>query len=158
MRTTGIAIFALLATLGARPVAAQSHTTCVSPADACVFFNAFLAALNRRDWDAFRATFADDISVMFDSRDQPERRDGRAAVEEMFRAVFPAAGAPARLTMPAVQPDNLLTQDLGDVVIISFHIRSPGATGRRTIVLHRTAAGWRVVHIHASSFGLGTPK
>ncbi len=158
MRTIRIAIFALFATLGARPVTAQSHTACVSPADACVFFDSFLAALNRRDWDAFRATFADDISGMFDSRNQPERRDGRSAVEEMFRAIFPTTGAPARLTAPPIQPDNLLVQDFGDVVIVSFHLRSPGVTGRRTIVLHRTAARWQVVHIHASSFELSTAK
>jgi ketosteroid isomerase-like protein len=141
---------------GARPVAPVSSSSsgaCSPGIEACATFEEFLAAFIRRDWDAFRATFADDITVMFDSDARPERRDGRAAVEEMFRFVFPPAGSQAELP-PPIEPDNLRFQDLGDSAVISFHVRSPDEIGRRTIVLHKTATGWRVVHIHGSSFAL----
>lgn len=133
-----------------RPV--QAATACETPREACAFFDDYLSALNRRDWDAFRGTFDDQISVMFDRPGPPERRDGRAAVEELFRRIFPPSGdRPTRLP-PAIRPLDLLAQDFGDVVVVSFHIRSSDEIARRTVVLHRTSRGWRVVHIHASSF------
>jgi hypothetical protein len=52
---------------------------------------------------------------------------------------------------PPLVPEDLLAQDLGDAVVISFIARGPGVLARRTVILHRTAAGWRVAHIHASS-------
>lgn len=130
----------------------QAATACETPRDACAFFDHFLSALNQRDWDAFRDTFDDQITVMLDRPGPPERRDGRAAVEELFRRIFPAAGDRPTQLPPAIRPHDLLAQDLGDVVVVSFHIRSSDEIARRTVVLHRTAKGWRVVHIHGSSF------
>ena len=39
----------------------------------------------------------------------------------------------------------------GDVVVVSFQLAGTEAIGRRTLVLHRSASGWKVVHIHGSS-------
>lgn len=148
-------LFVALPRIGGATVRAdQGLTICTAPRDACAFFDVYLGAFNRRDWEAFRATFADDITVMFDSPMVAERRDGRAAVEEAFRRVFPEPGAaPSRLP-PPLQPDNLRVQDLGDVVIISFHLRAADHVARRSVVLHRRAGSWRVVQIHASSLDL----
>ena len=135
----------------------QQSTGCTVPREACRFFDEYLAAFNRRDWAAFSATFDSTITVMFDRPAPPVRRDGRPAVEQMFRRVFPPPGQqPTRLPPPIV-PESLLAQDFGDVVIISFHIRSEDELARRTVVLHRGQAGWRVVHIHASSSDLAAP-
>jgi ketosteroid isomerase-like protein len=150
-RITMFAVIALALWLGTAPLPAQSGTLCTTPRDACEFFDAYLAAFNRRDWEAFRATFADDITVMFDGSAVAERRDGRAAVEEAFRRVFPKPGAEPPEPPSPLQPANLRVQDLGEVVIISFHLRAPAGVSRRTVVLQRRAGGWRVVHIHASS-------
>ena len=149
------AFLALVALLGTAAPATQSATGCVTPREACAFFDAYLDAFNRRDWEAFRATFDDGISVMFDTPAPPQRRDGRAAVEEFFLRVFPPPGQ-SRPLPPSIRPEALLAQDFGDVVVVSFHIRGGDELARRTVVLRRTAAGWRVVHIHASS-GPGTP-
>ena len=154
MRRPLITALIFLAIPFASPVAAQSATRCVTPKDACAFFNTYLAAFNQRDWSAFRATLADDITVMFDSAMLPERQDGIVAVEKAFSRVFPPAGSRPSQLPPPLQPENLLVQDLGDVVIVSFHLRAPKAVARRTVVMQRTAAGWRVVHIDASSFEL----
>ncbi len=145
-----LVLVALLAGSAAPPHSAQGGTGCVTPRDACKFFDAYLAAFNDRDWEAFRATFDDNITVMFDRPAPPDRRDGRIAVEEFFRRVFPAPGQSGQLP-PPLKPEQLLAQDLGDVVVVSFHIRTPGEFARRTVVLHKTPAGWRVAHIHASS-------
>lgn len=145
-----IAILIVTALLGTAPAPAQSATGCLTPREACAFFDAYLDAFNRRDWEAFRATFDDGITVMFDTPAPPERRDGRAAVEEFFLRVFPAPGQSRPLPAP-LRPENLLAQDLGDVVVVSFHMRASDDVARRTVVLRKTPSGWRVVHIHASS-------
>ena len=154
MRRLPIAALFFLAISVAPPVAAQGATRCVTPKDACAFFDTYLAAFNQRDWSAFRATLADDVTVMFDSAMLPERQDGIVAVGKAFSRVFPPAGSRLTQLPPPLQPENLLVQDLGDVVIVSFHIRAPKEVARRTVVMQRTAAGWRVVHIDASSFEL----
>lgn len=156
MRRLPIAAVIFLALSAASPVAAQNPTRCITPRDACAFFDGYLSAFNRRDWDAFRATLADDITVMFDSPTATERRDGRVAVEEAFRQVFPPPGREPGQLPPPLRPENLLAQDFGDFVVVSFHLRAPEEVARRTVMLHRSAAGWRVVHIHASSFGLSS--
>jgi acetyl esterase/lipase len=147
-----LAIAALLWPLLTVSPQAASASGCAAPVDACAFFDHYLDALNRRDWRAFTATFDDSISVMFDRPGPPERRDGRAAVEELFRRIFPPDGIPPARLPPPLHPEQLLAQDLGDTVVVSFHVRSSDELARRTVVLHRTANGWRVVHIHASSF------
>ena len=125
MRRLPFAALILLATAVAAPVAAQSATRCVTPREACAFFDTYRAAFNQRDWSAFRATLADDITVMFDSPVLSERQDGILAVEKAFSRVFPPAGSRPSQLPPPLQPENLLVQDLGDVVIVSFHLRAP---------------------------------
>jgi hypothetical protein len=150
-RSFAAAILLCLTTAGISPISAQATAGCVQPKDACAFFTSYLAAFNHRDWQAFRATFADDITVMFDRPAPPERQTGRAAVEAMFSRVFPAPGSPAGPLPPPLVPEDLLAQDLGDAVVISFIARGPGVLARRSVILHRTPVGWRVAHIHASS-------
>ncbi len=154
MRAVALLVLVLVAP---SPLAAQHGSGCTVPREACRFFDAYLAAFNRRDWAAFSGTLDSTITVMFDRPASPLRRDGKAAVEEMFRRVFPPEGQqPIQLPKPIV-PDALLAQDFGDVVVISFHIRSANELARRTVVLHRGRAGWSVVHIHASSSEQASP-
>ena len=133
------------------PLRAQAPPACPGPADVCAFLTTFLSALNRRDWDAFRGTFAEDITVIFDRPGPPQRQEGRAAVEAVFQNIFPAPGSPPGPTATPVLPDSLMVQALGDVAVVSFHVRHADQLGRRTLVFHRTADGWKVVHIHGSS-------
>ncbi len=146
--TLAIAAALTLALMGQTAV---PQTGCASPADACRFFDAYLEAFNARDWNAFRATLADDVTVMFDDPAPAQRFDGRAAVEEMFSRVFPPAGTRPKQLPPPLRPTHLRAQDLGDTVVVSFELPDGDGIARRTVVLHRTEGAWRVVHIHASS-------
>lgn len=146
-----VLLLVLLALVVAPGQSAQGPPACEKPRDACALFDQFLSALNERDWNAFRATFDDQIAVIFDRPGPPERRNGRVAVEELFRRIFPPGGERPIQLPPAIRPYDLLAQDLDDTVVVSFHIRGADEIARRTVVLHRTAGGWRVVHIHASS-------
>ena len=131
--------------------AAAQEPACVEPRAACDFFNRYLAAFNARDWEAFRATFDDGITVMFDRPAPPQRVDGRQAVEAMFRRVFPPSGAAPSQLPPPIVPAHLRAQDYGDVVVVSFEIAGGNDLSRRTVILHRGSNGWKVVHIHGSS-------
>ena len=155
MRLPIVVGLTLLGSINQQTLAAQ--TGCVAPTEACAFFDRYLAAFNQRDWEAFRATFDDSISVMFDVPAPPQRRDGRTAVEELFRRVFPPAGQNPRALPAPIRPIDLRVQDYGHVVVVTFHIDGGDELARRSIVLHRGGNGWRVVHIHGSS-GVITPS
>jgi len=153
LRTTpGLLLLSL-----ALPLGAQTTAPCSGPRDVCTFFSTFISALNRRDWDAFRATFAEDITVIFAAPGPPARQDGRAAVEAVFQNIFPRPGSPPGPLPPPLQPDSVRVQDFGDVAVVTFLLRRPNQLDRRTLVFHRTRDGWRVAHIHGSSAELSAP-
>lgn len=131
--------------------AAVAQSACRVPEEACVFVDSFFTALNQRDWPAFRLTLDDSISIFLEEPAPPERFDGRAPAERLFARIFPAPGGPRAPLPPPIVPLHLRAQDFGAVVLISFEIARPKAIARRTLVLHRTADGWRIVHIHGSA-------
>ena len=58
-----------------------------------------------------------------------------------------------------IQPKDLSIQHFGDAAVATFHLEHDSDTlARRTIVLCRTPAGWKIAHLHASTYpreGLG---
>jgi ketosteroid isomerase-like protein len=111
----------------------------------------FIRAFDNLDWEKFRSAFADDASVFY-PREFPRRAEGRAEFEKRFRQVFEQIRA-GRSSPPYmdIQPKDLEIQILGDVAIATFHLDDrPGFVNRRTLVLQKTAAGWKIVHLHAS--------
>lgn len=133
---------------------AQTQPACPGPKDVCGLFETFMSALNRRDWEAFRGTFAPDITVIFDRPGPPQRQQGRVAVEAVFQNIFPKPGSPPAPLPPALVPEGVAVQLFRDIAIVSFHLRRPDQLGRRTLVFHRGFGGWKVVHIHGSSSDL----
>jgi len=131
---------------------AQQPSFCKDPVEVCSFFKHFITIFNDRDWKQFSECLADDVTVMLDASWSPERKDGRAAVEAMFRPMFPAEGASPDKNRFLVAPEDLLIQDLGDVAIISFHLRQPGNFARRCFVVRKKNGKWEIVHINGSSF------
>src|SRR5712692_10482953 len=55
----------------------------------------FLTAFENLDWDAFRASFDDDVTAFFPTPEPPQRFDGRAPVEAQFQRVFTSIRAAA---------------------------------------------------------------
>jgi ketosteroid isomerase-like protein len=112
----------------------------------------FVAAFNDLDWERFRACFAPDATVFFPARPFP---NGRATGWEEVAAGFAPYFANLRATVPGppyqqIAPRDLLIQPLGDTALATFHLPREAALGRRTLVLRRTEAGWKIVHLHAS--------
>ena len=114
----------------------------------------FLTAFENLDWPAFRAAFADDASVFFPVPEPPDRFDGHVAVEARFHDVFAAIreGNPNGPPFHRLVPEGLRIDRLGsDAAMATFHLRNAERVARRTIVFRRTAAGWRIAHLHASN-------
>lgn len=154
------ATLALVLCVGSAFASTRSHAkqapgmACDARQDICAFLETYFDALDSRDWEAFRETLDDNITVMFDRPGPPERRDGREAVGALFRRIFPPT-PPAKADLPApLNPEDLMVQDLGNSAVVSFHLRSEGEISRRTLVLQKKDGHWRVVHIHASSSDL----
>jgi ketosteroid isomerase-like protein len=111
----------------------------------------FIRAFDNLEWDAFRTAFADDATVFY-PRGFPLRATGRAQFESNFRVVFEQIRN-GRTQGPYMdlRPKDLHLQLMEDVAIATFHLDDrPGFLNRRTIVLHKTSSGWKIVHLHAS--------
>lgn len=109
----------------------------------------FLHAFAHFQLDEMMAGWVEDATAFFPAEHQRERLSGKAAVRAAFAqlmARLQAAGM-AHLT---INVEDLQEQDLGDVAIISFHLREQPLC-RRTFVLRRGAGEWRIVHLHASN-------
>jgi ketosteroid isomerase-like protein len=111
----------------------------------------FIRAFDDLDWEQFRLSF-DDNATVFYPRAMPQRANGRAEFERGFNAVFQQIrGSKTTAPYMDLQPKELRIQLLGDVAIATFHLDDRvGYLNRRTIVLHRTKKGWKIVHLHAS--------
>jgi pimeloyl-ACP methyl ester carboxylesterase len=127
----------------------------------------FIHAFDNLDWDGFRLAFADDATVFY-PRAFPERANGRTEFEKTFKTVFEQVrGGRTSAPYMDIQPKDMDIQVFGDIAIATFHLDDrPGFLNRRTIVLNKTPAGWRIVHLHASEVatpqsgqaGMGKPK
>jgi len=126
----------------------------------------FMHAFNNLDWDSFRLAFDDYATVFYPrSRAIPgtelvsaSRANGRAEFEKTFRLVFQEirTGKTATPYMD-IQPKDMKIQILGAVAIATFHLDDRnGFLNRRTIVLTKTTAGWKIVHLHASEIAVAS--
>ena len=115
----------------------------------------FIRAFDDLNWEAFRLSF-DDKATVFYPRTMPRRARGRAEFEQGFRAVFEQIrGNKTAAPYMDIQPKDLSIQKFGDVAIATFHLDDrAGFLNRRTIVLHKTDKGWKIVHLHASEVPL----
>jgi len=106
---------------------------------------ALVDAIGRGDAAAATNLFADDATAFFPVDNAPFRADGKAAIGAVFaRLLTPGSGAPP-------QPDTLHLQRAGDAVIVTFEIRNPHVTSRRTVVLEQRGGRWLIVHLHGSN-------
>lgn len=110
----------------------------------------FLHAFENLDWERFRQSFADDATVFY-PRAFPERANGRAEFEKTFTIVFEQIRGNQTALYMHIEPRNLTIQLLGETAIATFHLDDrPAFLNRRTLVLHKTPVGWKIVHLHAS--------
>lgn len=135
--------------------AAPESRPCVAATAAS---RAFLRDFENLDWTNFRRWFADDATIFFPIPEPPHRFSGRAEFEAQWTKVFAAIRSGSASKSPPfhrLPVHDFRCDPLGsDAALISFTLDNSERTGRRTLVWHRSAGRWRIVHLHASN----TPK
>lgn len=115
-------------------------------------------AIDHFDLDAFVASFADEITMFYPIPSIAGRVDGLEAlaatqkrVFESLAARFAAEGRPGPPYF-GLEPADLEVQPLGETAaVVTWHVDRGEQLGRRTAVLERTRAGWKIVSYHASN-------
>ncbi len=111
--------------------------------------NGFFRAVESMQVDRIAPFFEEDAQMFSPLGTYPARLDGRAAILAQFKAI---ADAIKQMPSPLkIDPQQLIVREFGDFAIVTFHLNLPGPLHRRTFILHRTAASWRIAHIHASA-------
>jgi len=109
----------------------------------------FLQAFAHFQLDEMMALWSEDASAFFPAEHQSERLNGKAAVRAAFAQLIAYCQA-AGMTHLTINAEDMQEQELGDVAIISFHLREQPLC-RRTFVLRHGTDEWRIVHLHASN-------
>jgi ketosteroid isomerase-like protein len=119
----------------------------------------FISAFNKLDWEKFK-TFFDDRATVIHPAQFPRRVEGKQEVEKAWLEVFSGIRTDSGKSSPPymhLEPRDLEIQMLDNVAIVTFHLdRGNNSIGRRTLVWHKTPAGWKIVHLHASNVDLDT--
>ena len=117
--------------------------------------------INAFDADAIADLFADE-ATLFHPIGAPPRYAGLEAIRKSWHDRFDA-GRAAGQTQNVV-PKRPVVQLFGDTAILTFELgdlpedpAAPGRLSRRTLVMHRTAEGWKIVHLHGSNILVNQP-
>ena len=111
----------------------------------------FLVPFSNRDIPAFAEFFVEDATMFFPSAaGQPANRvDGRIGIGQQFKELYERVGPP-RGTGGTIRPQDLKVQRFDGFAVVTFHLGTEAARGRRTFVLRRDGSEWKIVHVHAS--------
>jgi ketosteroid isomerase-like protein len=116
---------------------------------------AFLQLFANRNVQGFIDYFVEDATFFMPSSAtgaSPIRFEGKASIAREFESLYQRVGLQGQTAGRTINPQNLLVQRYGDVAVVTFHLGTEAARGRRTLVMLRTAAGWKIAHVHASDF------
>lgn len=106
----------------------------------------FMDALNKLDGPRISACFAEDATA-FVPVAQPQRANGRAAIDAIFRTYIDLQKGQTT----SLAPEDMTVQTSGDFALVTFQIVRP-STARRTFVFQRVGGRWLITHMHASNF------
>jgi ketosteroid isomerase-like protein len=109
----------------------------------------FLRALSRLDQGAMLDCFDPEATAFLPAEHQPARLEGACSIGNAFAAVLARVRAMGAKSMP-IDVEDVQVQQWGDTAVATFHLRTEHLS-RRTFVLRRRAAQWRIVHLHASN-------
>ena len=116
----------------------------------------FLAAVDAGDRAALGECFETEATMYVPFDDTPDLVEGRAAILQRFDRLF-AAWRRRGLSTPYVgfAPKQFRACAAGPGhALATFTVGIEGAPGRRSVLLRRSASGWRILHLHASNLSL----
>ena len=155
MRATLAAVLLLAggAALASSPAAATTPASAEPEVRAAV--DTFLRAFEALDWPAFRSCFAEGATVFHPAPPNVLRTDSPESFERAWAVVFERIRRNSGRTAPpyfTLAPRDVRIQLLSEKVsLVTFHLPQGETLGRRTMILERLDAGWKIVHIHASN-------
>lgn len=153
------AILALLLSAGASQTdggsGAPPEASAGATAEVRAAVDGFVRAFEALDWPAFRACFAEGATVFHPAPPHVLRTDSPETFERAWAAVFERIRRDSGRTAPpyfTLAPKDVRIQVLSEkVALVTFHLPEGQTLGRRTLVLEKLGAGWKIVHIHASN-------
>jgi uncharacterized protein (TIGR02246 family) len=140
------------------PAVANAAPPQAAPADEAAVqkvVDGFIEALNGADVNAFIGFFTPDATLFFPLASLPLRLEDRQQIATAFAAFFEVVrkrepGPPYMNMIPV----GTKIQLLGNVAVVTFHLKGEEAVSRRTLVLQKRSGKWLIVHLHASSLSL----
>jgi ketosteroid isomerase-like protein len=115
----------------------------------------FVTAFENLDWPTFKECFIDGATIFHPAAPNLKRVDSTEQFEEAWKGVFERIRQNSGRTAPPymkLNPSEMRIELLSpDVGVATFHLIEGSIVGRRTVVLKRFPAGWKIVHIHASN-------
>jgi ketosteroid isomerase-like protein len=120
----------------------------------------FLHAFENCDLAAMESAFAPDATNFDRTLMSPEINDSIDLREYRRMPGMPPGMRKIAEELPrgkkrppyqSLKPQDLLIQRSTDIAVCTFHLEHPHALGRRTVVLQRQSAAWKIIHIHASN-------
>lgn len=122
--------------------------------------DAFIEAFEHGDTEAMRAAFADD-AVTFPRAVKGRRTEGSIETDryrrltgidpQMIELVEQRRAEGIEPPLLQIEPRDVDIRVLGDVALVTFHLGGDDSLGRRTFVMVRRDAAWKILHLHASS-------
>jgi len=109
------------------------------------------AAWNRGDLVAFASDYEDSPGTTFVGREVT--RGGTQAILERYKRSYPTPERMGTLTFSEIEVRPLgkdYALALGRFALKRTAAGGGDASGRFTLVLHKTKAGWKIVHDHSS--------
>jgi len=122
--------------------------------------DAFIEAFEQGDIEAMRAAFADDAvtfprAVMGGRSDEPIETGPYRRVTgidpQMIEIVEQRRAEGQRPPFFSIEPRDVDIRITGDVALATFHLGGDDSLGRRTFVMVRRDAAWKILHLHASN-------
>ena len=155
VRRNGIRTKALISILVMALSALVAHAQSNPQKDIERVVTDFLAGFGNRDYARFVPYFSEDATVFFPpSKAAPLGRiQGRAQIERTFKTIFEAYPPRSDRPAAAIAPQDLLIQAADGHAVVTFLLGSETARQRRTLVLRRVGAEWKIVHLHGSASG-----
>ena len=120
----------------------------------------FLDAFEQGDVDAMRDAFADDAvtfprAIMAPRSETPIHVDRYRRVRgidpQMVELVTRLRESGEKPPLLRIEPRDLDIRLSGDMALVTFHLVGAESIGRRSFVLVRRDAGWKILHLHAST-------
>ncbi|MHB8647732.1 MAG: YybH family protein, partial [Thermomicrobiales bacterium] len=109
---------------------------------------AFSSAFRRMDLDTMMTYMAEDVTGFWPTQACLTRLD-KTGIRDQFARTIAAVRAAGGTEVVRTQSD-MLTQQFGDIAVVTFHLQDE-PFGRRTFILQWRWDRWLVVHIHGSS-------